>query len=416
VIEFIPGRTFALIGHPQAALDREHMLVRVTHRGEMPEEDMFAQAAGDRGSRYINEFECVERDVRWRPEPTLVKPRAPGLQTAIVVGPESEEIHTDEHGRIKVRFHWDRVSPFDDTASCWIRVAQRWSGPGWGAMILPRVGMEVLVEFIDGDPDRPVVTGCVYNGHNRPPYPLPDDKTKSTLKSDSSPGGGGFNEIRFEDAKGNEELYIHAQRDMKSEVVRDAGGEIGRDDAAKIGRHQNHQVGVDRTSKVGNNETCSVGVDQTLSVGANQKATIGANQTLSVGANQSVTVGANQTLSVAANQTVSVGAAASLKVGGASSVTVGAAATVSASGALSLTIGGAATVSFGAAHGLTVGAARTTTVGGGDTLTVTGALAISAASIKLSAGGSSIEIGPGGVTITTGAIVSISGATVNVNS
>jgi type VI secretion system secreted protein VgrG len=416
VIEFIPGRAFELLGHPQHDLDKEHLLIRVIHRGEMPEEDMYAQGAGDRGSRYVNEFECIERDVKWRPEPTLIKPRAPGLQTAIVTGPESEEIHTDEHGRIKVRFHWDRISPFDDTASCWIRVAQRWSGPGWGAMILPRVGMEVLVEFLDGDPDRPVVTGCVYNGHNRPPYPLPDEKTKSTLKSDSSPGGGGFNEIRFEDAKGNEELYIHAQKDMKSQVVRDSGGEIGRDDAAKIGRHQNHEVGVDRTAKVGNNETITVGTNQTISVGSDQSTTVGANQTLSVGANRNVTVGANESVNVASNQTTSVGANMSLSVGAGGTVTVGAAATVSASGALSLTIGGAATVGFGAAHSLTVGAARTTSVGAGDTLTVAGALSITAASITLAAGGSSIEIGPGGVTITTGAIVSISGATVNVNS
>ena len=234
VIEFEPGLAFALVGHPQHALDAEYLLVRVRHRGEAPEEDLHAQSAADRGPRYINEFECIERDVPWRPEPMFAKRRAHGLQTAIVTGPESEEIHTDEHGRIKVRFHWDRVSPFDDTASCWIRVAQRWAGPGWGALILPRVGMEVLVEFVDGDPDRPIVTGCVYNGDNHPPYPLPDDKTKSTLKSDSSPGGGGFNELRFEDAKGREEIFLHAQKDLNEVILNDMSTSVGHDQTLSV--------------------------------------------------------------------------------------------------------------------------------------------------------------------------------------
>src|SRR5690606_33717122 len=139
------------------------------------------------------------------------------------------EVHTDEHGRIKVLFHWDRLSPFDDTASCWIRVAQRWAGPGWGSVMIPRIGMEVIDEFVDGDPDRPVVTGCVYNGDNRPPYPLPDEKTKSTLKTDSSPGGGGFNELRFEDAKGNEEIFLHAQRDLNQTIRNCMSTSVGND-------------------------------------------------------------------------------------------------------------------------------------------------------------------------------------------
>ncbi len=258
VIEFVPGLAFALVGHPQAALDREYLLIRVRHRGEAPEEDLHAQNAGDRGPRYANEFECIERDVPWRPEPMFAKRRAHGLQTAIVTGPESEEIHTDEHGRIKVRFHWDRISPFDDTSSCWIRVAQRWSGPGWGALILPRIGMEVLVEFVDGDPDRPIVTGCVYNGDNHPPYPLPDQKTKSTLKSDSSPGGGGFNELRFEDAKGREEIFIHAQKDRNEVVLNDM--------STSVGHNQSLSVTNDRTHTVTGFETHTVHKDRNTTI------------------------------------------------------------------------------------------------------------------------------------------------------
>jgi type VI secretion system secreted protein VgrG len=258
VIEFAPGLAFALVGHPQHALDNEYLLVRVRHRGDAPEEDMFASDSSVRAPRYTNEFECIERDVPWRPEPMFAKRRAHGLQTAIVTGPESEEIHTDAHGRIKVRFHWDRVSPFDDTSSCWIRVAQRWSGPGWGAMILPRVGMEVIVEFVDGDPDRPIVTGCVYNGDNHPPYPLPDEKTKSTLKSDSSPGGGGFNELRFEDAKGREEIFLHAQKDLNEVILNDMSTSVGHD--------QTLSVKNDRTKTVTGFETQTVHKDRNTTI------------------------------------------------------------------------------------------------------------------------------------------------------
>ncbi len=242
VIEFVPGLAFALVGHPQFALDQDYLLVRVRHHGDAPEEDMYANSQGERGPRYSNEFECIERKVPWRPEPTFVRRRAHGIQTAIVTGPGTEEIHTDEHGRIKVRFHWDRVSPFDDTASCWIRVAQQWAGPGWGGLILPRVGMEVLVEFVDGDPDRPIVIGCVYNGHNHPPYPLPDQKTKTTLMSDSCPGGGGFNELRFEDAKGSEEIYLHAQKDLNEVVLNNMSTSVGADQTLSVGNDRTKTV------------------------------------------------------------------------------------------------------------------------------------------------------------------------------
>lgn len=430
VVELTPGFIFNLLGHPQHQLDRDYLLVRVRHRGAAPEESMYASSGGE--TRYENEFEAVPADVPWRPEPALARPRAYGPQTAIVVGPPGEEVHTDEHGRIKVHFHWDRISPFDDTASCWIRVAQKWAGPSWGAVFIPRVGMEVLVEFLDGDPDRPVVTGCVYNGQNRPPYDLPLEKTKSTIKSDTSPGGGGFNEIRFEDAAGSEEIFIHGQLDMNTEVVRDTTRKSGRDDSSNVGRHQSDEVGVDRKARVGNNETLDVGVDQTITIGSNQRITVGADQTLSVGVNQSETVGANQTVQVGANQstsvganlsttvsgnqTVSVGGSMSLTGGGSQSVSVGGSSTTSIGGTLTLNAGGAATFSLAAAHELNVGAARTTNVGAGDTLNVGGALTINAASITLSAGGSTVEIGPAGVTITAGAMVTITGAVVNVNS
>ncbi len=167
---------------------------------------------------YNNQFTCIPFEVPYRPKRVAPEPVVQGSQTAIVVGPQGEEIYTDKHGRVKVQFHWDREGKRDENSSCWIRVSQSWAGPGWGAITIPRIGHEVIVDFVEGDPDRPIITGRVYHGINKPPYPLPDEKTKSTLKSDSSLGGGGFNEFRFEDKKGSEEIFVHGQKDCNTVV------------------------------------------------------------------------------------------------------------------------------------------------------------------------------------------------------
>jgi type VI secretion system secreted protein VgrG len=258
VVALVPGAMVSLSGHPARGARPQVPAGRGEARGLGARRRCCTPVrAPSRRSATPTSVECIEAERPWRPAPLNPKPRAHGLQTALVVGPGSEEIHTDEYGRIKVRFHWDRVSPYDDTASCWIRVAQRLAGAGWGSVWIPRIGMEVLVEFVDGDPDRPMVTGCVYNGNNQPPYPLPDQKTKSTTKSDSSPGGGGFNEIRFEDAKGAEELYVHAQLDMNTVVLQNSTRTVGMDDTDTVTNNQIESVGVDRTASVGNNESLS---------------------------------------------------------------------------------------------------------------------------------------------------------------
>ncbi|MCA9698936.1 MAG: type VI secretion system tip protein VgrG, partial [Myxococcales bacterium] len=248
-----PGVKFELLDHPQAEFEGTYVVVGVQH------------SAGDfaagmiPGEAYVNRIECIPVDLEWRPARRTRRPRIPSMQTATVVGPAGEEIHTDEHGRIKVQFHWSRETEYDENSSCFIRVVQPWAGNGWGFVFLPRIGMEVAVTFIDGDPDRPVVTGCLYNGANATPYPLPDDKTKSTIKSDSSPGGGGFNELRFEDAAGAEEIYIHAQKDFNEVVLND------------------------HNTTVGNNQTNNVDVDQTQTVHGNQSETVDGNQDMTVG-------------------------------------------------------------------------------------------------------------------------------------
>ncbi|MCX4241901.1 type VI secretion system Vgr family protein [Paraliomyxa miuraensis] len=211
------GGVFEIAEHPHDGVSYQRLLVtRAIHVGDCPDREMGATSDG---IRYENKFECIPAATPFRARELTPKPRIHGPQTALVTGPAGEEIHTDVHGRIKVSFHWDRIQPQDDGSSCWVRVAQMWAGPGWGTWFLPRIGMEVVVEFLDGNPDRPLVTGCVYNGRNQTPYPLPEDKTKSTLKSNSSVGGDGFNELRFEDAKGKEEIFIHAQRDQNERVL-----------------------------------------------------------------------------------------------------------------------------------------------------------------------------------------------------
>jgi type VI secretion system secreted protein VgrG len=253
-VGFFAGARFTLDERSFSLFEElQFVLTRLTHQGEAPG----VEASGDNdGGRYENTFECIPMANGFRPARVTPAPRIHGPQTATVTGSAGEEIHTDKHGRIKVRFHWDEHNPLDDTASCWVRTAQMWAGPSWGTWFLPRVGMEVVVEFLDGNPDRPLVTGCVYNNANPPPYPLPDEKTKSTIKSNSSMGGGGFNELRFEDAKGNEELFIHAQKDMNEVVLNDHSTTVGHD--------QTHNVDVDRTRTVKGNELVTIEGNQTI--------------------------------------------------------------------------------------------------------------------------------------------------------
>mgnify|MGYP003592985949 CR=1 FL=1 len=434
VIEFIPGGAFALVGHPQHALDTEYLLLRVVHRGEMPEEDLFAQEADQQGTRYTNEFECIEHEVKWYPEPMFTKPRAHGLQTAIVTGPESEEIHTDEFGRIKVRFHWDRVSPFDDTASCWIRVAQRWAGPGWGALLLPRVGMEVLVEFLDGDPDRPLVTGCVYNGDNRPPYPLPDEKTKSTLKSDSSRGGGGFNELRFEDAKGHEEVFLHAQKNLNEVILHNMSTSVGHDQSLSVGNDRTKDikgfetisVHKDRSTTIDGSETVHVkgSLKMTVDGGANKgrgpdPAPLGAGVDVTgeynITATQkfTVTVGASKLTMDPSNITLETSATMTLKVGGSTIVLVPArigltSATINAAGGT----GGASVIQLDGAADIKGGSHVLVHKGGSD-LRLDGKATLHGEEAHVN--GDALAELHGAPAKVTGGVVEVSGTTVTVH-
>ena len=292
----IPGATFQLADHPRDTFNRELLITRVDHHGTEP-----GMNHGDESAPYGNRFQIIPSDVPFRPPQVTPRPTIKGIQTAIVTGPGGEEIHTDEHGRIKVQFHWDRQGKKDDKSSCWIRVSQVWAGGAWGAVFLPRVGHEVVVDFIEGDPDRPLVVGSVYHGTNVPPYALPAEKTKSTIKSNSSKGGGGFNEFRLEDKKGSEEIFLHGQKDWNILIENDKSQEIGHDESLLV-KH-------DRTKRVDNDQSESIGANKHIDVGGDHDETIAGDETLEVGGDRSVTVAGCHEETVGEDQTVSVGGA-----------------------------------------------------------------------------------------------------------
>lgn len=301
---FASGYRFNLNSDRRDIQEEAWVLTQVSHAASQP--ILHSQAGNSEDTSYTNSFTCMPHGMPYRHPLTIAKPVIGGVQTAFVVGPEGEEIYSDEHGRVKVQFHWDREGENNQHSSCWIRVAQMWAGPGWGGLFIPRIGHEVIVDFIEGDPDRPLIMGSVYNGNNRLPYDLSPNQTRSTIKSSSSPGGDGFNEIRLEDAAGEEEIYIHAQKDRNEETLND------------------HNL------SVGNNRTTTVEVDDTETIGNNQSLEVGGTQTIAVGSNQSVDVGGRQTITVQGPVTIQSGGTTSLVLDG--NVTIQTAGSISIQG------------------------------------------------------------------------------------
>ncbi|MBN1208027.1 MAG: type VI secretion system tip protein VgrG [Myxococcaceae bacterium] len=308
-VRLAPGFHFTLTEHPDATFEGDYLLVSVEHFGGH--------------EAYQSRFHAIPAAVPFRPPRLTAAPTIAGAQTAIVVGPSGEEIHTDEHGRIKVRFHWDREAPGDDKSSCWIRVSQAWAGAGWGALFLPRIGQEVVVRFLEGDPDRPLVVGSVYNGENPTPLPLPDEKTKSTLRSNSSLGGDGYNELQYEDATGSELIHLHGQKDWQIEVENDKTQSVGANETLSVGGNRTQSVDQNQLLTVQLDDTRAIQGSQTLDVTGNREVDVGLDQRERITGSQSVTVGMASTVSVAMAALETIGAAKALTVGGAYAVTVG---------------------------------------------------------------------------------------------
>jgi len=337
VTSFSAGKVFELERHVRDDLETKFLLIRVVHTGECPEEILSAAGGSVGGDqpRYRNSFQCIPLDVPLRPRQITPKPRVYGPETGIVSGPSGEEIHVDEHGRIKVQFHWEEETTYDDTSSCWIRVRQQWSGPGWGFQFIPRIGQEVVVEFLGGDPDRPLVMGTVYNGDNAYPYPMPGSKTQSGIKTDSV-SGDGSNELRFEDQSGSEEVYIHAQKDFNEVVEHDHTTTVHNDQA--------NTVDVNQTNSVGGNQTESVTGDQTMSVDGIRTVTIKGSQAVTIDGNKanSGVSGSKLTITgdykVDASNTIEIQAPTHIKL------TCGGSSIMMVPGKITLTAGGNATV------------------------------------------------------------------------
>lgn len=308
-VRLVPGFKFSLSDHEHAGYNRDYLLTKLVTRGEQPQALQEASASGSGGASYSSRFTAIPASVSFRPARMTPKPTVEGIQTATVVGPKGEEIYTDKYGRVKVQFHWDRVGDHDEKSSCWIRVSSTFAGGQYGAIFTPRIGHEVVVDFLEGDPDRPLVTGSVYNADQMPPYELPGEKTKSTTKTDSSIGGKGFNELRFEDRKGSEEVYLQGEKDW----------------TILIKNNKDQTVGNCETLSVGVNRTKNVGADQSETIGRNKTVTVGQNHMETIALNMGLTVGAAKTETVAINSAETVGAAKELTIGGAYQVTVGAA-------------------------------------------------------------------------------------------
>ncbi|WP_088539835.1 type VI secretion system tip protein TssI/VgrG [Escherichia coli] len=308
--EIWPGRRIVLTGHPQANLNREWQVVASDLHGEQPQ-----AVPGRRGSGTTldNHFAVIPADRTWRPQP-LLKPLVDGPQSAVVTGPAGEEIFCDEHGRVRVKFNWDRYNPSNQDSSCWIRVAQAWAGTGFGNLAIPRVGQEVIVDFLNGDPDQPIIMGRTYHQENRTPGSLPGTKTQMTIRSKTYKGSG-FNELKFDDATGKEQVYIHAQKNMNTEVLNNRTTDVINNHAETIGNNQMIAVTNNQIQTVGVNQIETVGSNQIIKVGSVQVETIGLVRALTVGVAYQTTVGGIMNTSVALMQSSQIGLHKSLRVG-----------------------------------------------------------------------------------------------------
>ncbi len=430
VVGMRTGLRFDLVGHPEG-LDGAYVVIEDTHH-------LLAHAArapvagAEAGARHVSLFRAVAADTPWRPLRTRPRPRIAGIQTAIVTGPAGEEIHCDEHGRIKVQFHWDRQGRLDERTSCWVRCMQTAAGSGFGAWVLPRVGWEVVVSFVDGDPDRPLVTGCVYNGDQPLPYPLPEKKALTLFKSNSYPGGNGFNELRLDDSKHAEEIFLHGEKDWTTVIKHDLTRQVGHDEVQHVANDRTRTVGVDETLSVGANRTRTVGANETVTVGANETRAVGANRTRAVAANEQVTVGAAQTVSIGAARSVRVGAEdqlqvladRSVQVVGSQTVVVGSGESTRIGSSADRKVGGSASEKVSRSRSRKVGVMESVNVGIAQMINVTAARMVTAGLVHMiNAGmmlmlnaGQKIELKCGGskISLTAGGKITISGSEIDI--
>ena len=325
--------------------DGKYVLVSVSHSARLD-----AYRSNQPAFDYHNTFTCIPLALPFRPQRVTPRPTVLGSQTAVVVGPPGEEIFTDKYSRVKVQFHWDREGKNNADSSCWIRVATHWAGKNWGMIHIPRIGQEVVVDFSEGDPDQPIIVGSVYNADMMPPYKLPDNKTQSGILTRSTKGGNPetCNELCFEDKKGEELVYLRAEKDLRVSAEHDETYWVGNDRSDEVDRDETIAIGRDRTETVGKDETITIHGNRTEKVMLNEDITIAQNRTEKVGVAEDVTVGATRTITVGASETHTVGASRSTQVGASDALTVAGPITTTAGAVISITAGGAITITAGA--------------------------------------------------------------------
>lgn len=282
----LPGTSFKLAQHRRSDFNRTYWILRAHHSATQPqsmlEEEGLKQAPT---VTFRVEVQVHPLGMPYRPPRVTARPRIPGIHPAMVVGPAGDEIYVDNYGRVKVQFKWDRYGKSNEHSSCWIRVNQPWAGTGFGGIFIPRIGQEVLVQFVEGDPDRPVIVGRVYNGDNPVPYGLPGKKDVSTIKTRSTPGGNGFNELRFTDTASAEEIFLHAQKDYNGVVLHDQ--------TLRVDHNRTKNIGVDQAETVGNNKSIQIGANHQESIKQNMSLQVGMNRTMTIGMDLKETVKGN---------------------------------------------------------------------------------------------------------------------------
>jgi len=391
VAGLMTGCLFKLTNYVREDQNREYLITAANYSlGPQEYESGFA---GGSGSVFSCSFTAIDKQQAFRAPRITPKPVVQGPQTAIVVGKAGEEIWTDKYGRVKVQFHWDRYGKEDENSSCWVRVSHPWAGKNWGAVAIPRMGQEVIVSFREGDPDQPIITGRVYNDDNMPPYELPANATQSGVKTRSSKQGtpDNFNELRFEDKKGSEEVYIHAEKDQNNIVENNKTISVGNDQSQTITNNKTTKVGVNHTENIGGNMKLKIDGSQDIAITGNKKETIGGPQDVSTGGPKKVSnwstdskftqgftdetfVGAKNTLNLAATNELFVGVKVSNQLAATFETFVGFKSSLVAAAQVSKTAGP------------NLSEAAVNEIKG-------------KAEVKLHCGGSSISIKPGSITI-----------------
>ena len=457
-----PGYTFKLNNCPRKEQNRQYLAVAATYF--FRDNARMSEGSGEGDSDWGITVTSQPTTMPYRPQLLTPKPRTLGPQTAVVVGPAGEEIYTDKYSRVKVQFHWDRYGKKNENSSCWIRVSTPWAGEKWGMIHIPRIGHEVVVDFLNGDPDYPLITGSVYNADLMPPYGLPDNKTASGLKSRSTKGGSAtdFNEIRMEDMKGKEQLYLHAQKNYDTVVELDESRMVGNDRATRIEHDDDRFVNHDDRHVVTHNQSVQINNNQTVTVKANQDNTVNSDQSnmvdgmraQNIGKDLKEKTGGNHTETISKNHTFSTGGNEKIKIGGKQStliqgsrkttiigpdktLVVGSASYSALNyrvmGAVTYSetcmtrkavimgtddtkivgmqtekIGGMRDTTIGGVDKTTVGGMQTTSVAGMQTTSVVGAISMTAgAAISLTSGAVVSVTAGGAVMITSGAAVTI---------